>query len=142
MFDYASYRKIVLNLIDRSMYHLVPRREIHKYKNYMKYIMEFDYKMQQPANYMVGYFVSTIDGKKWMPVFDHDIGRKRNKMNIEFLKQFEERKKNALMTCLMKYGIPDVALRIIHKYLSNPKTELEENQGGVSHSPYHEQVRQ
>ena len=142
MFDYASYRKIVLNWIDRSKYDLVPRREIHKYKNYMKYIFDFDYNMQQPANYMVGYFVSTIDGKKWMPVFDHDLGRKRNKMNKEFLEQFEERKKSVLLMCLMKYGIPDTALRIILKYLSNPRKELEENQGGDFRLPYHAQVLQ
>ena len=58
MFDYASYRKIVLNLIDRSKYHLVPRREIHKYKNYIKHVDKKEIKM-----YTISEFKKKFGGK-------------------------------------------------------------------------------
>ena len=71
MVDYISYKNIILNSIDVDMYHLVERREIDKYMNYDKYMIEFDYLLHQPKKYIVGYFVSTIEGNIWMPVFNH-----------------------------------------------------------------------
>ena len=83
VFDYTNYRQVVLNYIDSSKYHLVNHKDYQKYKNYTTYIFDFDYKKQKPLNHMVGYFIPTIDGKKWMPIFNHDDGRLRNKLNLE-----------------------------------------------------------
>ena len=118
MVDYISYKNIILNSIDVDMYHLVERREIDKYMNYDKYMIEFDYLLHQPKKYIVGYFVSTIEGNTWMPVFNYKKEMLRNKMHLEFADVIVERKKNQIIQCLCELGIPDTALRIIRVYLS------------------------
>lgn len=118
MVDYISYKNIILNSIDVDMYHLVEQREIEKYKNYDKYMIEFDYLLHEPKKYIVGYFVSTTYEKNWMPVFNYKKEMLRNKMHLEFANVLVERKKNELIQCLYELGIPDTALRIIRVHLS------------------------
>ena len=48
VFDYTNYRKIVLNYINSTKYHLVNHKDYQKYKNYTTYIFEFNYKKQKP----------------------------------------------------------------------------------------------
>jgi hypothetical protein len=122
VFDYSSYRKIVLNSINPSKYHLVNHKDYQTYKNYTKYIFEFNNKKQEPLNHMVGYYIPTIDGKKWMPIFNHDIGRLRNKLNIELKEAYyvlQERKIDKNIECLYQIGFPLTSLKIIRKYLIN-----------------------
>ena len=117
MIDWNNYRQIVLGGINPSKFHLVKRREIQKYKNYTKYIMDFDNNTQLPATYMVGYFLPTIDGKKWMPVFNHDYGRIRKKLHEEFYQYTEKKRVEGILRCLYEIGVPCTALRIIKNYL-------------------------
>ena len=118
MVDYISYKNIILNSVDVDTYHLVERREIEKYNNYDKYMFDFDYTLHEPKKYIVGYFVSTIYEKKWMPVFNYKKEILKNKMHLEFARVIVERKKNNMIQCLYDLGIPDTALRIIRVHLS------------------------
>jgi hypothetical protein len=120
VFDYTNYRQVVLNYIDSSKYHLVNHKDYQKYKNYTTYIFDFDYKKQKPLNHMVGYFIPTIDDKKWMLIFNHDDGRLRNKLNLELKEAYcvlQERKIEKNIECLYQIGFPLTSLQIIKKYL-------------------------
>ena len=69
---------------------------------------------------MAGYFIPTIDGKKWMPIFNHDDGRLRNKLNLELKEAYcvlQEIKINKNIECLYQIGFPLTSLQIIKKYL-------------------------
>lgn len=119
-FDYTNYRQVVLNYINSSKYHLINHENYQKYKHYTTYIFEFDYKNQKPLNHMIGYFIPTIDGTKWMPIFNHDDGRLRNKLNIELKETYyiiKLRKIEKNIECLYQIGFPLTSLQIIKKYL-------------------------
>ena len=120
VFDYTNYRQVVLNYIDSSKYHLVNHEDYQKYKKYTSYIFDFDYKKQKPLTHMVGYFIPTVDGKRWMPIFNNDIGRLRNKLNLELNRKYliiQNKRLDKILECLLNIGFPLTTLNIIREYL-------------------------
>lgn len=120
LFDWMTYRKYILNGIDSSKYNIVSWKEIDKYKHFTTYWMQYNNSKSRPESYMIGYFIPTIEGKKWMPIFDHDYGRVRNRLNQHFLNNFKNIKMRSIdkkIKCLHEIGFPITCLYIIKKYL-------------------------
>jgi hypothetical protein len=99
MVNYVTYRDYVLN-----------KKDIKKYSNYTRLLFNRD-----PMIYMVGYNIPTIDGQRWMPIFNHVLGRIKNRMNEEFFSNYHKRRINALH----EIGFPLLAINKIEFYLLN-----------------------
>lgn len=110
MVNYLTYQYYVLNMLDSSKYHLVKGKDIQKYSNYTTLLFNHD-----PLLYTVGYNIPTIDGFKWVPIFNHDLAKIKNSMNKEFFSNYHERRINALY----EVGFPLLAINRIEFYLLN-----------------------
>lgn len=93
MIDVFSYRAIILG-------------------NISKYI-QFTNEYIISKSLIIGYKIKTIDGYKFMPVFNHKLGIIRNNLNSEFHQNYNERIKNITIGCLYwNIGLP---LELCHK---------------------------
>lgn len=99
MVNYVTYRDYVLNMKD--------------VKN--KSIYSANMLNDDPMLYIVGCNIPTIDGLRWMPIFNHDLGRIKNRMNEEFFTYYDERRINVLH----EVGFPLLAINRIEFYLLN-----------------------
>ena len=112
--DVWKYREIILNGISCKNHVVIPVEDIEKYKHFTKFINSHIIKNNIfiPFSFMVGYNIETIDGYKWMPVFNHQYGRDKEALN----KQFLEKYKKLQIDVLKMIGFPSVVVRIISKY--------------------------
>ena len=111
--DVFNYRRIILGNIRPSNYDIINHNSLNKYKNYTTFIQSYDYQNSLPLTHMIGYNLSTINGKYWMPVFNKDLAEIRNIVNI----QIKEASQNKIVKALIFVGIPYVATKIIIKYI-------------------------
>ena len=112
--DVWKYREIILNGISCKNHVVIPVEDVEKYKNFTKFINSHIIKNNIfiPFSFMVGYNIETIDGYKWMPVFNHQYGRDKEALNNQFLEKY----KQLQIDVLKKIGFPSVVVRIISKY--------------------------
>lgn len=111
--DVFSYRRIVIGNIHTSNYHIINHNVLDRYKHYTSFIQTHDNLNIIPQTHVIGYNVPTISGNYWMPVFNHQLGRLRETLNLEI----KENHKKKIFQTLLIIGIPYVVARIIMKYL-------------------------
>ena len=98
--DVFLYRDYILGKIDESKYHLAYKSELPKYNNFTKFIQSQDEKGDYI--YMVGYHINTCYGTKWMPIFNHNYGKLKEKINQEIKVKYKKyERKQLLWTVLM-----------------------------------------
>ena len=112
--DVWKYRDIILNGLSNDKYVVIPAKDIENYKHFTKFIQSHTIKNNifVPSSFMVGYNIETIDGDKWMPVFNHLYGRNKDALN----NQFRDKYKQKQILVLENIGFPAVVIRIISKY--------------------------
>ena len=118
--DVFSYRRIVISNIHTSNYHIINHNLLNRYRNYTSFIFSnrtgvhvYDYLNLNPQTHVVGYNVPTISGYYWMPVFNHQLGRLRETLNLEI----KESHKKKIFQTLLIIGIPYVVAKIIMNYI-------------------------
>ena len=112
--DVWKYRDIILNGLSNDKYVVIPAKDIEKYKYFTKFIQShtIENNIFVPSSFMVGYNIETIDGLKWMPVFNHLYGRNKDALNNQFRDIYKQKQ----MLVLENIGFPSVVVRIIYKY--------------------------
>ena len=113
--DIWEYKDIILNGLSDESQIIIPIKDIEKYKYFTKFIHSHIIKSNIfiPSSYVVGYNIMTIDGFKWMPVFNQYHVTNRNILN----KQFKEKCKQLQLEALQNIGFPSVVVKIISEYL-------------------------
>ena len=97
--DVFLYRDYVLGKIDESKYHLAYKSELPKYNNFTKFIQSCDKKGNYI--YMVGYHINTCNGIKWMPVFNHNYGKLKEKVNKELKIKYKKYEKRQILWMIL-----------------------------------------
>ena len=87
MFDVFTYRKIVLNIYHQRVTNNTKYIIINNFNSISKTVPHF---LIRDNEYVIGYNIDTVNGLKYMPVFSHNLGRLKNKMNSEFTLKYKE----------------------------------------------------
>lgn len=113
-FDVFAYRKIILNnlcLRKNNIYIIVNEQDLKKNITH--------YKIQD-NEYVIGYYIKTINGLKYMPVFNHKLGRVKNNVNKEFKEIYKEylvREKKRKIDELYNIGLPLEICLLIYSFI-------------------------
>ena len=109
--DVHIYRqKIINNHLKTTRIFVLPN-EIIKYKNMTSYSRDDNH---DNLCHIIGYNIKTDYGNTFLPVFNHELGRKRILLNKEIKEQYNLLKINILY----QFGMPLIACNIINKYLT------------------------
>ena len=80
-------------------------------------LSDFKSKIRYPGftnftQYCIGWFVNTIYGKRWYPVFSHERGKKVDNLNCEFLIAYQKYINRLYVRILKQIFIDDLAYYI------------------------------
>ena len=115
MFDVFTYRKIVLNTLptNTNKKYIIIKNKDYIPLNIPNYII-------RDNEYVIGYNIDTVNGLKYMPVFSHNLGRLKNKMNSEFILKYKEyitREKNRKINTLYTIGLPYELCELTYNFI-------------------------
>jgi hypothetical protein len=118
MFDVFTYREIILNLYESHVNDDTKYIIINNFDSISKTVPHF---LIRDNEYVIGYNIDTINGIKYMPVFNHNLGQIKNKMNLEFIINYKEyiiREKNRKINALYTIGFPYELCELIYDYIN------------------------
>ncbi len=111
--DVQLYRQIVLNNNLRNTRVFMLPNILMKYKHMTSYSDYYRDGDNDKFCHIIGYNIKTDYGNTFLPVFNHDLGRKRITLNAEIKDHYDIHKINILY----QIGMPLTACNIISKYL-------------------------